>query len=63
MVPKNPFLTTGINSKDFIRKYKLNTPSSIQSALKTLINKELISSDNNEHMIYDVFISKWLKQK
>ena len=50
------------NSKDFIYKYKLNTPSSVESALKALSDKEMIYYEEGKYLVYDVFLSLWLEQ-
>ena len=44
----------------FISKYKLSSPSTISSALKTLVEKELVIKENEVYKVYDVFLSKWL---
>lgn len=49
------------SSQAFINKYKLGTTSTINSAIKSLINKELIFVEDNKYMVYDVFFSLWLK--
>lgn len=50
-----------LNSNDFIKKYHLKTPSSVNVALKSLINKELIYNTNEGYIVYDRFFGKWLK--
>jgi len=50
-----------ITSKYFIKKHNLNTPSSIQTGIKALLNKELVFFENNEYSVQDIFLSKWLK--
>ena len=50
------------NSKDFIYKYKLNSPSSVESALKPLSDKEMIYYEEGKYLVYDVFLSRWLEQ-
>ena len=49
------------SSKAFITKYKLGTTSTINSAIKSLLNKELIFREDNKYKVYDVFFSLWLK--
>lgn len=53
---------TAVTSGDFIRKYKLHTPSSVQSALKYLIEKDLVTLENTVYKIYDRFFGIWIKQ-
>ena len=50
------------NSKDFIYKYKLNSPSSVDSGLKPLSDKEMIYYEEGKYLVYDVFLSRWLEQ-
>jgi AAA+ ATPase superfamily predicted ATPase len=49
-------------SKAFIQKYKLGASSSINTALKALVNKEMIFKEKGYYQVYDVFFSKWLEQ-
>lgn len=50
-----------ILSKDFISKYKLHTTSSVQSAIKALMDKEMIYKENDYYFVYDVFLERWLE--
>ena len=49
------------SSRDFINKHKLGTTSTINSAIKSLLNKELIFREEGSYKVYDVFFSLWLK--
>ncbi len=49
------------SSKSFIQKHRLGTTSTINSAIKSLISKELIFKEDNKYLVYDVFFSLWLK--
>ncbi len=51
---------TKINSGAFLYKYKLGQPSSVSSAVKILIEKEMIYFEDNKYQIYDVYFEKWL---
>ena len=53
---------TGVTSGDFIRKYNLQTPSSVQAALKYLIEKDLVTQENTIYQVYDRFFGIWIKQ-
>lgn len=47
----------------FIHKYRLPAASSISTAIKALINNEIIYQKmNGEYIVYDRFFSIWLKQ-
>jgi len=50
-----------MTSKDFISKHNLGTPSSVHSAVKSLVNKEMIYKENDDYFIYDVFLERWLE--
>jgi len=49
-------------SKEFINKYNLGTTSTISSAIKILLNKELIYQENNVYKLYDIFLQKWFEK-
>ena len=47
----------------FISKYKLNSASSVTSALKGLLEKDFITMDKNVYSVYDQFFALWLSFK
>ena len=47
-------------SADFINKHGLHSPSSVQSAIKQLLDKELITKDGTAYQVYDRFFGLWL---
>ena len=47
-------------SQEFIRKHNLPSASSVQTALETLVNKELVYSHADGYIIYDRFFDLWL---
>ncbi|WP_455584868.1 AAA family ATPase [Bacteroides sp.] len=49
------------NSGDFVRRYGLKAPSSVNTALKSLQEKELIYKSAMGYMIYDRFMGLWLQ--
>ncbi len=49
------------SSQEFINKYKLGTTSTTNSAIKSLLLKELIFREKGAFKVYDVFFSLWLK--
>jgi hypothetical protein len=53
---------SSVTSGDFVRKYKLHTPSSVQSALRYLIEKDLVTQEKNVFQVYDRFFGIWIKQ-
>lgn len=50
----------GITSAQFIRKYQLPSASSIQSAVKGLLEKEILTQEEGCYWIYDYFFSYWI---
>ncbi len=48
------------NAGGFIRKYNFTQPSSVNKALKSLLNKEMLYFENGIYKVYDVYFSKWL---
>ena len=54
---------TGITSAAFVRRYQLPSASSIQSAVKGLLEKEIITVEDGSYRIYDYFMSYWLARK
>lgn len=49
-----------ITSTKFIKKYNLNSASSVQSAVKLLLKNDLITQVDNSYRVYDFFLSEWL---
>jgi hypothetical protein len=54
---------SAVTSGDFIRKYNLHTPSSVQSALKYLSEKDLVAQENKVFQVYDRFFWNLAKAK
>jgi hypothetical protein len=51
-----------ITSAAFIKKHSLLSSSSVQTATKQLLEKELITKENNIYQIYDRFFGLWLSE-
>ena len=49
--------------KKFLSKYMLGTSSSIQKAMKKLLEKDLIQQENGSYVIVDLFFKKWLQRE
>lgn len=49
-----------ITSSAFIKKYRLSSASSVQSAVKSLLNDDIITQSEDDYRIYDFFFSQWL---
>ena len=52
-----------VTSSGFIKKYKLKTPSSVQAAIKYLLEKDLVTQESDAYMIYDRFFGIWINKK
>ena len=51
-----------VTSGTFVKKYSLTSSSSVQSALKGLLEKDFITSVDNSYKVYDQFFEIWLKE-
>ena len=51
---------TSLTGGKFINKYRLNSASSVSSALKGLLDKDFVTMDKGVYSIYDQFFSLWL---
>ncbi len=52
-----------INSGEFIARHRLRAASSINTSLKKLIDKELVYKTGAGYIVYDRFMSIWLRQQ
>ena len=55
-------IVTEINASSFIKQYGLKGASSINTALKFLLEKELVLKEPEGYIVYDRFCAMWLKQ-
>ncbi len=53
-------LASNITSSKFIKKYNLNSASSVQSAVKMLLKNDFITQIDNTYRVYDYFFMEWL---
>lgn len=54
---------TQLLSSTFMKKYNINTPGSVQNALKALEAKEMIFDDEEgKYYVQNVFLSRWLEK-
>lgn len=53
-------IACNITSSKFIKKYNLNSASSVQSAVKMLLKNDLITQIDNTYRVYDYFFMEWL---
>ena len=52
-----------ITSGKFSRKHGLVSPSAVKSAVKALLDKDLITQEKGVYQIYDKFFEVWLKRQ
>lgn len=50
-------------SKDFLERYRLKTASSVQTAMKGLTDKGILSEYGNSRQISDILFLLWLRQR
>ena len=53
---------TGVTSALFIKKHGLQSASSVQTSLKQLLDKEIITREENTYQVYDRFLGLWLSK-
>lgn len=52
-----------VTSAAFIRKHGLGSSSTVQSALRQLIDKEFVTRESDTYLVYDRFFGLWLAEK
>lgn len=52
-----------ITSSAFIRRHSLPSASSVQSALRPLLNDDIVTQDGSSYRVYDYFFATWLRQE
>ena len=53
---------TNITSGSFVKKHSLLSSASVQTSAKQLLDKEIITAENNVYQVYDRFFGLWLKK-
>lgn len=51
-----------LTSAAFIQKHSLSSSSSVQSALKGLLDKDFVTHEKGVYQVYDKFLALWLNQ-
>lgn len=54
--------TTSVTSGAFIRKYHLNSPSTVQSAIRGLLDKDYVTLEQGKYQVYDIFLCYWMQR-
>ena len=52
----------GITGKQFIKRHHLQTVSVVTAAVRSLLDKDLITEDKGAYMVYDPFFALWLRR-
>ena len=50
-----------VTSGEFIKKYSLHSTASIQTAVRQLLDKEILTRNGNVYSVYDRFFGLWLQ--
>ena len=53
---------TRITSVNFVKRHKIYSTSTVQSACNGLLDKELITEEQGQYFVYDKFFELWLRQ-
>lgn len=51
-----------ITSAQFIKKHSLSSSSSVQSALRGLLEKDFVTHEKDSYQVYDKFLAIWLNE-
>ena len=52
----------GITGKQFVKRHHLQTVSVVTAAVRSLLDKDLITEDKGAYMVYDPFFALWLRR-
>lgn len=52
---------TAITGGKFVKRHALQSPSTVQTAIKALIDRQIVTSDKGVYEVYDKFFSIWLE--
>lgn len=52
----------GITGKQFVKRHHLQTVSVVTAAVRSLLDKDLITEDKGVYMVYDPFLALWLRR-
>ena len=51
-----------ITSASFVKKYSLQSPSTVQSAMRGLLEKDFVTIEKGIYSVYDIFMDYWLQR-
>lgn len=55
--------TKSVTSGAFVKKYSLQSASTVQSALRGLLEKDFVTLEQGVYTVYDIFMAHWLQTK
>ena len=55
--------TKSITSAAFVKKYSLQSASTVQSAMRGLLEKDFVTFEQGIYSVYDLFMAYWLRSK
>ena len=53
----------GITSAAFLKKYSLPSASTVQSAVRGLLEKDYLTIEKGLYYVYDIFLGYWIKKE
>ena len=54
--------TQSVTSSLFVQKYSLQSASTVQSAIRGLLEKDFVTSEKGVYTVYDIFFAYWLQK-
>lgn len=54
--------TKSVTSSAFVRKYGLSSASTVQSAIRGLLEKDFVTYEQGTYYVYDLFLWYWIKK-
>lgn len=55
--------TKSITSGGFVRKSRLSSASTVQSAMRGLLEKDFVTYEQGVYYVYDLFLWYWIKRQ
>ena len=52
-----------VTGKAFIKKYRMQTASAVNAAVRGLLEKDFITQDKDSYSLYDPFFALWLRER
>lgn len=52
-----------VTSAEFVNKYQLTSPSSVQSALRPMLTGGILTQTGNVYKVYDYFFAEWIRER